>query len=142
MPLDSSHYLLYNNYIPSGVYWSEINDAKLTGYVDKVQYRTLAQAQAACSQKPNCRGITLTGGVYRLNTIDYIEYSASSTVYMRGGPVADEVSYEVSYRDHVWTVESPFQIEGSLCDGRRYRRYNVALRVRFISLLEIRGMIF
>lgn len=97
--------------------------------MDKVQYTTLAQAQSVCSEKPTCRGITLTGGVYRLNTVDYVEYSASSTVYLRGGPVADEVTYEVSYRNHVWTVESPFQIEGSLADGRRYRKYSQALKV-------------
>ena len=43
--------------------------------------------------------------------------------------MADEVTYEVSYRNHVWTVESPFQIEGSLADGRRYRKYSQALKV-------------
>ena len=116
--------------IASGVYWSEISDATLTGYVDKVNYKSLAAAQKACSEKVNCRGITLTGGVYRLNTVDYIEYSSTSTVYLRGGDVADEVSFEVSYKDHVWTVESPYQIEGGLCDGRRYRNYDQALKVR------------
>jgi hypothetical protein len=100
--------------------------------VNKTPYTQLAAAQAACAKNPKCRGITLTGDEYRLNTVDYVDYSGSGTVYLRGGPVADEVTYEVSYKDHVWTVQSPVQIEGSLADGRRFRKYTVALRVRFL----------
>lgn len=121
----------------SGFYWSEINNAKLTGFADNKKYQELAPAQAACAKNKKCRGLTLDNKIYRLNTVDYLEYSASGTVYIRGGPVADEVTYEVSYKDHVWTVESPVQIEGYLADGRRYRKYTEALKVRKITFLKL-----
>ena len=72
---------------PSGVYWTEIDGVKLTGYASTTTYKTLSKAKTACKAKSTCNGITYQKAkTYRINTGD-------KPVYASGMKVRGEVSW-------------------------------------------------
>ena len=106
-----------------------MSESTLTGYVDNTVHKTLAEAQASCAKKANCRGITQeSSSVFRKNTGDKPSYSATRTVYFRGGPVVGEVSYDITYGSYAWTVKAPFQLTGSAAK-KTYKSQAKALTV-------------
>ena len=102
--------------LTSGVFWTEVEDARLPLQLGKNKYKTLEKAKAACKayKKALCKGVTEKNGKYTLHKTDKIKYSSVGKVYLMGGSAKGSYSYEMTFKDHTWDVQGPAALDGQI----------------------------